>query len=177
MANHYIKNRDFLEALIAYKADCKIADEHSESHPPMPDFIGECFIKIATNLSRKPNFVSYSFREEMIGDAIENCLMYFRNFDETKSNNPFAYFTQVVYNAFLRRIDKEKKELYVKYKSTELLGILDEDGVLAEESGQSKQFEVYDNISEFIYTFEETRKKKKVKPVKGVEKFLEADDE
>lgn len=177
MATHYIKNKDFLEALVAYKNECRIADEHSESHPPMPDFIGECFIKIATNLSRKPNFVSYSFREEMIGDAIENSLMYCKNFDETKSSNPFAYFTQVAFNAFLRRIDKEKKELYVKYKSTEMLGVLDEDGLLSDEGGQSKQFEVYDNISEFIYTFEESKKNKKVKKPRGVEKFLEKDDE
>lgn len=176
MANHYIKNKDFLAFLVKYKADCKLADERSEPHPPLPDFVGECFIKIATNLSRKSNFVSYTFKDEMIGDAIENCLMYFRNFDETKSNNPFAYFTQIVRNAFIRRIDKEKKELYVKYKSTELLGILDVDEVLSDE-GRMKQFDVYENITDFIYTFEESRRKKKVKPVKGIENFLEDTDE
>jgi hypothetical protein len=492
MANHYIKNKDFLAFLVKYKAECKLADEHSEPHPPLPEFVGECFIKIATNLSRKPNFVSYSFKEEMIGDAIENCLhrhtkiltieygpieienivgkfvtvkckdgvwrkaevkkyqsqmlyeygfgafntkessvihkviatkdhrwfissrvngkklveynsevvtdlrvgdslqqvpyidgidkeailhgvifgdgtghkttvyydqslhqqgnkysfirvckqdivkdeicrvlddmgytprypkhangdpiyyigkkllikdlpftndpsyiagfiygwwladgnkthhsnrkqisttnkeavdwlldyavyggyqvtsvhkknrkmgdgsfdngkplfivnlaspgdyvpkvryikeygidetfclvepetnsftlsnglltgnclMYFRNFDETKSNNPFAYFTQIVHNAFIRRIDKEKKELYVKYKSTELLGILDEHDVLSDD-GKMKQFEVYDNITDFIVAFEEGKRKKKVKKIKGIENFLEEEE-
>lgn len=174
MANHYIKNKDFLAFLIKYKEECRIADEHSEPHPPLPEFVGECFIKIATNLSRKPNFVSYTFKEEMIGDAIENCLMYFRNFDETKSSNAFAYFTQIAKNAFIRRIDKEKKELYVKYKSTELLGVLDEGEILSDD-GRMKQFEVYDNISEFIISFEEGKKKKKVPKIKGIENFLEED--
>jgi hypothetical protein len=109
----------------------------------------------------------------MIGDGIENCLMYFENFDPAKSKNPFAYFTQIIYYAFLRRIQKEKKQLYVKYKATEQFGILDEGEMMEMDDVMVRQFELYENISEFIETYEESKKAKKVvnKP-KGVEKFL-----
>ena len=111
--NHYINNADFLKALVDYKQLCDTAEKEKKPEPPIPNYIGECFLKIADHLSRKPNFVSYSFRDEMISDGIENCLMYFKNFDPIKSKNPFAYFTQIIYYAFLRRIMKEKKQLYV----------------------------------------------------------------
>jgi hypothetical protein len=109
----------------------------------------------------------------MISDGIENCLMYFSNFDPTKSKNPFAYFTQIIYYAFLRRIQKEKKQLYVKYKATQQMGILDEMELMEFEDGTSKQFELYDNIAEFIENYEDAKEKKKeVKKPKGIEKFL-----
>ena len=79
-------------------------------------YVGDCFLKIATHLSYKPNFVNYPFREDMICDGIENCLQYIDNFDPEKSSNPFAYFTQIIYYAFLRRIQKEKKQLEIKQK-------------------------------------------------------------
>jgi hypothetical protein len=108
-----------------------------------------------------------------MSDGIENCLMYFDNFDPSKSKNPFAYFTQIIYYAFLRRIQKEKKQLYVKYKATEQMGILDEMELMEFEDGTSRQFELYDNIAEFIENYEEAREKKKeVKKPKGIEKFL-----
>lgn len=170
---HYINNGDFLKALIEYK-------ERKEKNPnePIPNYIGECWMKIAEGLSHKPNFISYTYREEMISDGIENCLMYFENFDPNLSKNPFAYFTQIIYYAFLRRIQKEKKQLYVKYKATEQLGILDEFEMLETEGGGSRQFELYDNIAEFIETYEGVQKKKKAikktnKKPKGIEQFLE----
>jgi transposase-like protein len=110
----------------------------------------------------------------MVADGIENCLMYFENFDVTKSTNPFAYFTQIIYYAFLRRIQKEKKQLYVKYKATEMFGMFNEAEMMGYDDVPVKPFELYENISEFIETFEENKKKKKVvKKDKGVEKFLE----
>ena len=109
----------------------------------------------------------------MISDGIENCIMYFRNFDPTKSNNPFAYFTQIIYYAFLRRIAREKKQLYVKYKATEQFGILDENEMYEDADGNMKQFELYENISEFIHNFEENKKQKKKNKAKGIEKFIE----
>lgn len=172
MAKHYINNTDFLNALIEYKQKCLEATEKSLQEPNIPNYIGECFLKIAEHLSRKPNFASYSFREEMISDGIENCLMYFRNFDPTKSVNPFAYFTQIIYYAFLRRIAKEKKQLYIKYKATEQFGILDEAELFEDDEGNVRQFELYDNISEFIQIFEENKKKKKTVKIKGIEKFI-----
>jgi DNA-directed RNA polymerase specialized sigma24 family protein len=170
---HYVNNADFLAALIAYREKCDIAKTENKEDPQIPNYIGECFYKIADHLSRKPNFISYSFRDEMVADGIENCLMYFRNFDPAKSTNPFAYFTQIIYYAFLRRIMKEKKQLYVKYKATEQFGILDEHEMFEDENGNMKQFVLYDNISEFIHTFEENKRKKKEGKVKGVEKFME----
>jgi hypothetical protein len=115
---HYINNADFLQALIDYQDGCKEAKENKTEPPPIPNYIGECFMKIAEGLSHKPNFINYTYRDEMMSDGIENCLMYFGNFDATKSKNPFAYFTQIIYYAFLRRIQKEKKQTYVKYKAT-----------------------------------------------------------
>jgi hypothetical protein len=174
---HYVNNADFLNALIDYREKCSIAKKQNKPEPSIPNYIGECFMKIAEHLSRKPNFVMYSFRDEMIGDAIENCILYFRNFDPNKSKNPFAYFTQIIYFAFLRRIAREKKQLYVKYKATEQFGILDEGELYEDENGNLKQFEMYDNISEFIHTFEETKKSKKKKKgiAKGIENFIESD--
>jgi len=179
MANerHYVKNDEFLAALIDYKSKCDLAEKEGKSEPPIPNYIGECFLKIAEHLSRKPNFISYSFRDEMIADGIENCLMYFRNFDPAKSKNPFACFTQIIYYAFLRRIMKEKKQLYVKYKATEQFGILDEAEMFEDIDGNYKQFEMYENISEFIHNFEENKKKKKAKTNKGVDNFLAPDIE
>jgi hypothetical protein len=174
--NHYINNADFLKALIEYKKKCDEAQQNNKPEPSIPNYIGECFLKIADHLSRKPNFVSYSFRDEMISDGIENCLMYFRNFDETKSKNPFAYFTQIIYFAFLRRIQKEKRQLYVKYKATEQFGIFDEFEMFEDENGNMRQFQMYDNISEFIHTYEEAAKEKKNKKSK-VEETLNIDED
>jgi hypothetical protein len=170
---HYINNADFLQALIDYKKAQKAAKKNKAPPPPIPNYIGECFMKIAEGLSHKPNFINYTYRDEMMSDGIENCLMYFDNFDPTKSKNPFAYFTQIIYYAFLRRIQKEKKQLYVKYKATEQMGILDEMELMEFEDGTSRQFELYDNIAEFIENYEEAKEKKKeVKKPKGIEKFL-----
>jgi hypothetical protein len=170
---HYINNPDFLQALIDYKAAQKECKKNNLPPPPIPNYIGECFMKIAEGLSHKPNFINYTYRDEMMSDGIENCLMYFDNFNPDKSKNPFAYFTQIIYYAFLRRIQKEKKQLYVKYKATEQMGILDEMELMEFDDGSTRQFELYDNIAEFIENYEDAREKKKeVKKPKGIEKFL-----
>lgn len=170
----YVNNGDFLRALVEYKEKSKYAKEHDLPPPAIPNYIGECFMKIAEGLSHKPNFINYTYRDEMISDGIENCLMYFENFDPAKSKNPFAYFTQVIWYAFLRRIQKEKKQTYVKYKATEQFGILDEYEISELEEGQNRQFELYENISEFIENFEENKKSKKIiKKNKGLELFFE----
>lgn len=173
----YVNNGDFLKALIEHKQKVLDAKLNGKPEPKIPNYIGECWMKIAEGLSHKPNFINYTYRDEMIADGIENCLMYFDNFNPDKSNNPFAYFTQIIYYAFLRRIQKEKKQLYVKYKATEMIGILDEFEMLEGEDGSSKQFEMYDNISEFIETYEDARQAKKdaksAKKPQGIEKFME----
>jgi hypothetical protein len=122
VSEHYVNNKEFLEALVVFKAKCTAAKEAGEPRPQISNYIGECFLKIATHLSYKPNFVNYMFREDMICDGIENCVQYIENFNPEKSKNPFAYFTQIIYYAFLRRIQKEKRQLEIKNK------ILDKSG-------------------------------------------------
>jgi len=116
---HYVDNKKFLAAMIVFKEKCKVAEEGGDDRPPVSNYIGECFLKIATHLSFRPNFINYTYRDDMISDGIENCLQYVANFNPEKSNNPFAYFTQIIYYAFLRRIAKEKKQTHVKNKMIE----------------------------------------------------------
>jgi hypothetical protein len=118
---HYVNNEHFLEKMVVFRAAVKEAKESNGERPRVPEYIGECLFKIATHLARKPNFANYTFKEDMVSDGIENCLLYIDNFDPEKSKNPFAYFTQIIYYAFLRRIQKEKKHLYIKYKSMDNL--------------------------------------------------------
>ena len=115
-STHYVDNKKFLAAMIEFKELYNIAEKNKEEYPPVSDYIGECFLKIATHLSYRPNFINYTYRDDMISDGIENCLQYVHNFNPEKSNNPFAYFTQIIYYAFLRRIAKEKKQTHVKNK-------------------------------------------------------------
>lgn len=119
---NYVNNKEFLDALIKYKKSVNDAIKNDKKKPKIPNYIGECFLKIATHLSYKPNFVNYMFREDMISDGIENCVQYIDNFDPEKSKNPFAYFTQIIWFAFLRRISKEKKQLDIKNKLLEKSG-------------------------------------------------------
>jgi hypothetical protein len=176
--NHYVNNAELMKTILQYKKDMRKAKREGAPKPRIPDYIGKCLMLIAENLSHKPNFLSYSFRDEMIADGIENCIMYFDNFDPKKSKNPFAYFTQIIYFAFIRRIHKEKKQLYVKYKSTEQIGILNEyEQFELEEAGSNyKQFEMYDNISEFIQNYETAKLKKKRKTKKSLELLIEEDE-
>ena len=122
VSEHYVNNKEFLEALIVFKAKCAAAKEAGEPRPQISNYIGECFLKIATHLSYKPNFVNYMFREDMICDGIENCVQYIKNFDPEKSSNPFAYFTQIIHYAFLRRIQKEKRQMDIRTKIIERSG-------------------------------------------------------
>ena len=116
---NYVDNKKFLAAMIEFRDKCKLAESENRQRPPITNYIGECFLKIATHLSYRPNFINYTYRDEMISDGIENCLQYVGNFNPDKSNNPFAYFTQIIYYAFLRRIAKEKKQTHVKNKIIE----------------------------------------------------------
>lgn len=113
---HYVNNADFLKALIEYREKVEEAENLGKPKPQLSNYIGECILKIATHLSYKPNFINYSYRDDMILDGIENCIQYIHNFNPDKSSNPFAYFTQIIYYAFLRRIAKEKKQSYIKGK-------------------------------------------------------------
>jgi hypothetical protein len=163
-ATHYVNNKELLLAITEHRRLFKEAKKAKKPAPQVSDYIGMCFLKIAEHLSRKPNFMSYTFREDMIADAVENCVQYVDNFDPAKSKNPFAYFTQIIYFAFLRRIAREKKQLYVKYKATQQLGLLQQTAMhdlegIGQDKGRS--FQVYENITDFIETFERGRKTKR----------------
>ena len=121
-SEHYVNNKEFLAALIRYREDVEIAQLQDKTKPVIPRYIGECFLKIANHLSFKPNFVYYMFKEDMISDGIENCVQYIHNFNPEKSRNPFAYFTQIIHYAFLRRIQREKRQLEIKNKIIEKSG-------------------------------------------------------
>ena len=171
---HYVDNKKFLEAMIEFKEKCRVAKENEEDQPPVSNYIGECFLKIATHLSYRPNFINYTYRDDMISDGIENCLQYVANFNPEKSKNPFAYFTQIIYYAFLRRIAKEKKQTHVRNKIIE-----------------NSQYESWttmpgDDSSYSVMGFDPTvmlpeedvykPKKKSAPKTKGLEPFMEEDN-
>ena len=118
---HYVSNKQFSQAVVEYCTDVRAAKENDQPVPVVPDYIASCFLKIAEGLSHKANFVRYTYREEMVMDAVENMLKAIENYNieaATRSGNPnaFAYFTQISWFAFLRRIEKEKKQQNIKLK-------------------------------------------------------------
>ena len=163
-SEHYVNNKELLEALIVYRA--KVADsfreingreptkadrsQHWPGKPQITNYLGECFLKIATHLSYKPNFVNYMFRDDMISDGIENCVQYIHNFDPEKSKNPFAYFTQIIHYAFLRRIQKEKRQLEIKNKIIEKSGfseVFDDNNTL-----DGSNYSDYNQIKDYVHS-------------------------
>ena len=179
---HYVNNEKFLEQMKAFRLNVIEAKENGKQRPRVPEYIGECIFKIASHLARKPNFANYTFKDDMISDGVENCLLYIDNFDPDKSSNPFAYFTQIIYYAFLRRIQKEKKQLYVKYKSMEnevinsLIENNGEDLVAGHLNGILHDSYSEEFIRDFINTFEDNKRRKIRKRKSKLEEFMEDDD-
>lgn len=180
---NYINNAQFYQAMKDYLASCKEAEEMDDPYPIVPNYIGECFYKIATRLASRPNFYSYSYKEEMIGDAIENCIHYVKSFNPDKSTNPFSYFTQVSWNAFIGRINKEKKQQYVKYKSMEHMVINNSN--FAQQVSDVPHIitpEFHENAQSFIGSFEENiekakqKKEEKLAEKRALENFIEDDN-
>ena len=172
-SNHYVDNKKFLEALTEYKVLVNEAEAVGDERPRVPEYVGSCFLLIAQRLSYRPNFMNYTFKDDMISDGIENCLAYIDNFNPEKSNNPFAYFTQIIYYAYLRRIQKEKRQTYIKYKATEKANIF---GELAEVASDVEEIHYISNghMEEFIGEYEETKRKKNEKrKQRGIDKLLE----
>ena len=167
---HYVDNKLFFAEMEKWKAEIDESDEVDDLPPMVTEYMGECFYKIATHLSYRPNFINYTYREEMIGDGIENCIRYAKNFNPEKSKNPFAYFTQIIYYAFIRRITKEKKQTSIKQKiidntSTKTYDIMEGDDDVY--SNTYMEF-LRDNLDE-----KEIPKPKRKKSKKGIEHFLE----
>ena len=155
--------------MIIYKREFDEAKSRDELPPMISEYLGECFMKIAQRLSFRPNFINYAFKDDMISDGIENCVQYIKNFNPEKSSNPFAYFTQIIYYAFIRRIQKEKKQLYIKYKTMESSPSLSENVELSandSDKGYNQETMTADqkvNMYDFIKNFEDAKKAKSTK--------------
>ncbi len=183
-SEHYVDNKKLFAEMKAYLDSVKEAEESGADKPRVPEYIGECLLKISTRLSTKPNFINYTYRDEMISDGIENCINYIGNFNPEKSDNPFAYFTQIIYYAFLRRIQREKKQLYIKHKSLERSLILDQLATQGDSGPDSGDQSAYVNLEtpymiDFVENFERKEEEKKLarKKKKGLENFVEEDKE
>lgn len=171
MKKHYVNNKDFYEAIITYQK--KLAEKPNSS---IPNYIGVCIMEICNRLSTNRNFIGYPFRDEMIADGIENCIYAVPLFNSEKTNNPFAYFTQIAWNAFLRRIAKEKKEMYIKHKNMQNAFLDDFAGNMSYgDSGGQIHSRNNDISNDIINNFESklTKSKKNVKV--GIEKFATED--
>jgi hypothetical protein len=182
---HYVNNKQFSQSVVDYVTSVNEARAKQEEEPIITEYIGSCFMKIAEGLSHKPNFVGYTYREEMVMDGVENCIKAIMNYDVKKATrtglpNAFAYFTQIVYFAFLRRIAKEKKQQDIKEKYMDFAGASafmeigdhpDPSGIVDRVRYKSQQIRERDNkIKEFGKELKKKRSKKKI--VGGLEKFL-----
>lgn len=169
--NNYIDNVRFTKEMTEHNNKCKEAEEAGLPPPKLSDYIGKCFYDIAYHMSFMPSFINYSFKSEMISDGLENCLLYYRNFNENtiskrtgkKSAGAFTYFSQIIYYAFLRRILHEKEEQYVKYKTMQQTGVLDNLSAEDVEAFGINKSKMYDNMHRFIADFEEKLEQKKNK--------------
>lgn len=172
---NYVDNKKFYEAIVEHKKKSKENTALGLAAPQLSNYIGDCISKIAHNFSNSPKFIRYSFREEMVSDAIENCIQYFDSFDPDRFNNPFAYFSQISYNAFIRKINKEEKERYTKYKYFQetILHTDQVDDLVDDDNNHLIPTMMYDNINEFMKAFEEKeeKKKQKRKELKQLQKY------
>jgi DNA-directed RNA polymerase specialized sigma subunit len=158
--SNYIDNDKFLKEIISFK---KTVKANGETRTPVPDALALYFCKLAKNLAQKGNFTNYTYKDDMIADGVENCIRYASNFDPSRSTNPFAYFTQIICFAFIRKIKKERKQLYIRYKTFMDSELSDNEEILtAMQNNDSLQ----ENKREFIQNFEDSLDKKKVKKEK-----------
>lgn len=185
---HYVDNQRFYKEIVEYKARVAEAKSKGLEEPRIPDYIGECILKIAEKLSTKPCFINYSYRDDMVADGIENCILYFKDYNPDIGQNPFAYFTQVIYYAFLRRIGKEERNRYTIYKNFQhtiihgsvnsmdghahhdTYNMFDADDIVLTPS------QIYDNINDFMERFEkkeEIKKLKRKQMKQGLQNFYE----
>ena len=148
---HYINNKEFSLAVVDYVKSATAAKEKNKTVPVVTDYIARCFIKIAEGLSHRPNFVRYTYREEMVMDGVENCLRAINNYKietatRTGKPNAFSYFTQIVYFAFIRRITKEKKQQDIKMRFIEKMGIEDFTAMGMDDAGAQQTMAYVDTL-------------------------------
>ena len=148
---HYINNKEFSLAVVEYVTIANKAKESDQTIPKVTNYIATCFLKISEGLSHRPNFVRYTYREEMVMDAVENCLRAIKNYKietatRTGKPNAFSYFTQICYFAFIRRIAKEKKQQDIKFKFIEKMGIEDFTQLGMDDSGAAESMVYIDSL-------------------------------
>ena len=180
---HYVNNRQFSYAVVDYVTEANAAKERGDKNPIVPDYIAMCFMKICEGLSHKPNFVRYTYRDEMVMDGVENCLKAIYNYridasTRTGKPNAFSYFTQIAYFAFIRRIVKEKKQADIKFKFMEQANIEDFVSAIDMSSPIDQSFldtlrEKISKIKEVDSQIKEFQKEEKVKVKKGLEKVMD----
>lgn len=166
--NNYVNNKALYSALVHYRSEVQKAEHENKTKPVAPDYIGKAILLICENLAKKSNFSGYTYKEEMISDAIIDCVMAVDNFDPDKSKYPFAYFTQIAWFAFLRRIEKEKKQAYVKHKNYENSFLMNQ----LWEGESSMQLGSNEYSAEMVKSYEKKlTKNKKSNKITGIEKF------
>ena len=180
---HYVNNRDFSYAVVDYVKAANDAKANDKKNPVVPDYIALCFMKICEGLSHKPNFVRYTYRDEMVMDGVENCLKAIYNYNidtatRTGKPNAFSYFTQIAYFAFIRRIVKEKKQTDIKFKFMEQANIEDFVSSIDVNSPIDQSFldtlrEKISKIKESDSALKDFKKEEKEKKKKGLELFFE----
>jgi len=171
---HYVNNKEFTQAVAEFNESVKLAVSKGKTPPQMSNYIGECIYKIATRLSTRPNFINYTYRDEMICDAIENCIQYIGNFNVEKSNNAFAYITQICYYAFLRRIQKEKKQVFIKQQMTMDITADTFETIDGDTTGMTNTNVEWmqENMTQVQYEPRKSKRKTSTK-TKGLDKFTE----
>ena len=172
---NYINNKTLYGAMIHYRNDLKEAVSNGKDKPIVPKYIGESILLICNNLAKKPNFSGYTYKMDMVSDGVMDCISAVDNFDPDKTNNPFAYFTQIAWNAFLRRIQKEKKQTYIKHKNYENSFLMID---TYDEGNKSMQLKTNEYSDEIVRSFEaKLTKTKKASKLTGIEKFSETEVE
>jgi hypothetical protein len=161
---HYVDNERFFGEMKKWKQKVLDNREMDDPDPPSTEFMGECFLRISEHLVMRPNFINYTFRDDLISDGVENCLLYAHNFNPEKSKNPFAYFTQIIFQSYVRRIVKERKLMHIKYLFVERSGILDELNPNSEDNKKITKVWVDYLRSHEKYATNPDKKKKKPKP-------------
>jgi DNA-directed RNA polymerase specialized sigma24 family protein len=170
--NNYINNKSLYSAMIHHKNEVEAAEKENKEPPSAPKYIGESIILICNNLAKKPNFSGYTYKHDMISDGIMDCVAAINNFNPDKTNNPFAYFTQIAWNAFLRRIQKEKKQTYIKHKNYENSFLLE--NMFSDGGNHTMQLVTNEYSDQIVKNFENNLTKvKKPSKLKGIEKFSE----
>jgi hypothetical protein len=171
---HYVNNKEFTQAVAEFNEKVKLAESKGKTPPQMSNYIGECIYKIATRLSTRPNFINYTYSDEMICDAIENCIQYIGNFNVEKSNNAFAYITQICYYAFLRRIQKEKKQVFIKQQMTMDITADTFETIDGDTTGMTNTNVEWmqENMTQVQYEPRKSKRKTSTK-TKGLDKFTE----